>query len=226
MDYFSLTKHYPSLFDNTNAALQIISDEQIIKAWQNKRRLYLREKYLPENWADIGVVLDDPYIVVLRDLVEFPDGSLGGYSRLYHRAFLEAGSGGVVVLPEYQGKILLLHQYRHATRQWHYEVPRGFGEPNIPIEENARKEIEEETGGTITKLVSLGIIHGNTGYDSMSTSLFYAKLASVGAPEINEGIESFVWLTVKELEEWIANEKITDGFTIAAYTKAKLKGLI
>ena len=57
-------------------------------------------------------------------------------------------------------------------------------------------------------------------------ALFYAKLSSVGTPEINEGIESFVWLTVPELEDWIANEKITDGFTIAAYTKAKLKGLI
>jgi ADP-ribose pyrophosphatase len=66
----------------------------------------------------------------------------------------------------------------------------------------------------------------NVGYEAVPAYLFYAKLASVGKPEINEGIESFVWLTVKELEEWIANEKITDGFTIAAYTKAKLKGLI
>ena len=57
-------------------------------------------------------------------------------------------------------------------------------------------------------------------------ALFYAKLSSVGKANENEGIESFIWLTVKELEEWIANEKITDGFTIAAYTKAKLKGLI
>jgi ADP-ribose pyrophosphatase len=226
MDYFSLTKRCPSLFDNTNAVLQIISDEQIIKAWQNNRRLYLEETCLPENWADIGIVLDDPYIVILRDLVKFPDGSLGGYSRLCHRAFLEAGADGVVVLPEYQGKILLLNQYRHATRQWHYEVPRGFGEPQVSVEENARKEIMEEIGGEVDKLVSLGSIHSNTGYDAMSTSLFYAKLKTFGTPNGYEGIESFVWLTVKELEEWIANEKITDGFTIAAYTKAKLKGLI
>lgn len=226
MDYFSLTKHHPRLFNNTNTVLQIISDEQIIKAWQNKRRLYLGEKNLPENWADIGIVLDDPYLVILRDLVKFPDGSLGGFSRLCHRAFLDSGANGVIILPEYQGKILLLHQYRHATRQWHYEVPRGFGEPQISPEENACKEIEEETGGTVTKLVSLGVLHSNTSYDSMSTSLFYAKLKTIGAPNEDEGIESFVWLTVKELEEWIANEKITDGHTIAAYAKAKLKGLI
>lgn len=121
---------------------------------------------------------------------------------------------------------MLLHQYRHPTRQWHYEVPRGYGEPNIPSDKNARKEIEEETGGKVEELVSLGEFFNNTGYETAPVALFYAKLASIGNPNNNEGIESFVWLTVQELEEWIANEKITDGFTIAAYTKAKLKGLI
>jgi len=226
MDYFSLLKHHPSLFDNTNTVLQIISDEEIIEAWQNEHRSYLREQRLPENWADIGIVLDDPYLVVLRDLVKFRDGSLGGFSRLCHRAFLESGAHGVIILPEYQGKILLLHQYRHATRQWHYEVPRGFGEPQISLEENACKEIEEETGGTVSTLVSLGALHTNTSYDSMTTFLFYAELKTIGVPNEDEGIESFVWLTAQELEEWIANEKVTDGHTIAAYTRAKLKGLI
>ena len=121
---------------------------------------------------------------------------------------------------------MLLHQYRHPTRQWHYEVPRGYGEPNVPPVENAYKEIEEETGGKVSELVSLGEFYNNTGYEAASVALFYAKLTSVGTANVNEGIESFVWLTVKELEEWIADEKITDGFTIAAYAKAKLKGLI
>ena len=121
---------------------------------------------------------------------------------------------------------MLLHQYRHPTRQWHYEVPRGYGEPHVSAIENAHKEIEEETGGKIEELVSLGEFHNNTGYEAASVALFYARLSSVGAANVNEGIESFVWLTVEELEEWIADGKITDGFTIAAYTKAKLKGLI
>ena len=121
---------------------------------------------------------------------------------------------------------MLLHQYRHPTRRWHYEIPRGYGEPNTSAEENTYKEIEEETGGKIAELVSLGEFHNNTGYESISVALFYAKLASIGEANINEGIKSFVWLTAQALEEWIAAEKITDGFTIVAYTKAKLKGLI
>jgi ADP-ribose pyrophosphatase len=39
-------------------------------------------------------------------------------------------------------------------------------------------------------------------------------------------VDKFIWVSVAELEKMIAEGDITDGFTIAAYTKAKLKGLI
>jgi ADP-ribose pyrophosphatase len=225
MDYFSLVKSHSKLFDNKDALLNIVLDQKTISEWEAKREAKLKQKGLPLEWAKIGVILDDPYNIIVRDLVQFPDGDMRGYGRSIATASLRGGKG-VVVLPEHEGTIMLLHLYRHAMRQWHYEVPRGYGEPNIPAIENAHKEVEEETGGKVSELVSLGEFYNNTGYESASVALFYAKLASVGMPETNEGIESFVWLTVKELEEWIANEKITDGFTIAAYTKAKLKGLI
>lgn len=224
-DYFDLLIRYPHLFQNEKALIQIIDEQRTIQLWQDLRRKELAAKNLPSNWADIGIVFEDPYFFIIRDLVQFPNRRLNGYCRVLSNAYLSGGHG-VVVLPEYEGKVMLLHQYRHPTRQWHYEVPRGYGELNTPAAENARKEVEEETGGTIAKLVNLGEFYNNTGFEGGAVSLFYAKLSSIGKPNEDEGIESFVWLTVKELEEWIANEKITDGFTIAAYTKAKLKGLI
>lgn len=225
MDYFSLVQSQPYLFDNENALLNIILDQKTITEWEAKKEAELKRKELPLEWAKIGVILDDPYNIIVRDLVQFPNGDMRGYGRSIASASLKGGKG-VVILPEYEGKILLLHQYRHATRQWHYEVPRGYGEPNTSADKNAHLEIEDEIGGMISELVSLGDFYNNTGYESASVALFYAKLSSVGKGNENEGIDSFVWLSVKELEEWIANEKITDGFTIAAYTKAKLKGLI
>ena len=225
MDYFSLVKSHSYLFDNEKSLLNIVLDPKAIANWEAKKETELRQKGLPLEWAKIGVILDDPYNIIVRDLVQFPDGDMRGYGRSIGTATLRGGKG-VVVIPEYQGKIMLLHQYRHPTRQWHYEVPRGYGEPNTPADVNAHKEIEEETGGKVSDLVSLGEFYNNTGWETSSVALFYAKLASVGEANVNEGIESFVWLTVSELEEWIADEKITDGFTIAAYTKAKLKGLI
>jgi len=223
--YFKMISEYPDLFIDDDSPIKIIKDKVVIQNWQVDYRKTLNERDLPPEWADIGVVLDDPYNIIVRDLVRFPDGNMNGYGRSIATASLKGGQG-VVVLPVYQEKILLLHQYRHAPRQWHYHVPLGYGEPNIPSSENAQKEIEEETGGKIIELINLGKLFANVGYEAAPADLFYAKLSSVTIPEINEGIESFIWLTVKELEEWIANEKITDGFTIAAYTRAKLKGLI
>ena len=225
MNYFEFQKKHPHHFENQGALLKIILDQKIIAEWEAQKEAELKQKGLPLEWARIGIVLDDPYNIVVRDLVQFPDGDMRGYGRAIATATLKGGRGAVI-LPEYRGKIMLLHQYRHPTRQWHYEVPRGYGEPDTPADANALKEIEEETGGKVEELTSLGEFHNNTGFEAASVALFYARLASVGNADVNEGIESFVWLTVKELEEWIASEKITDGFTIAAYTKAKLRGLI
>lgn len=224
-DYSELTEKHPTLFQNDNALIRIVKDQDAINSWKMQRQAELAAKNLPQSWADIGIVFDDPYFFVVRDLVQFPNGRLNGYCRVLSEADLSGGHG-VVVLPEYQGKIMLLHQYRHPTRKWHYEVPRGYGELNTPSIDNARKEILEETGGEIAQLVDLGDFYNNTGFEGGAVSLFYAKLSSIGNPNEEEGIESFVWLSIKELEEWIADGRITDGFTIVAYTKAKLKGLI
>lgn len=216
---------FPDLFSEDNSLIRIIRDESFIQDWQRERKNLLIESNLPQEWADIGIVLEDPYNIILRDLVQFPNGRVNGYTRSIATASLRGGQA-VVVLPEYQGKLLLLHQYRHAPRKWHYHVPLGYGEPNIPARENAKKEIEEETGAKVAELVSLGILFANVGFEAIPADLFYARIDRVGMPEVNEGIESFVLLTVEDLEKWIADEKITDGFTIAAYTRAKLRGLI
>jgi ADP-ribose pyrophosphatase len=224
-NYLELMSLRPDLFSNDSAYIRIVSDEQEILKWQEQKQKELMQSGKPLRWADIGIVLDDPYIVVLRDLVEFPDGFRGGYFRLINRADLKGGQG-VVVLLEMDGKYLLLHQYRHPTRSWGYEVPRGFGEPGVAAEEQAKNEVQEEVGGEIAKLIDLGIYYNNTGLEGNKVKLFYAKLKFIGQPAQEEGIESFLWVSLIELEEMIANAKITDGFTIATYTRAKLRGLL
>jgi ADP-ribose pyrophosphatase len=225
MRYLELLQKHPDLLGDKEALLRIITDRKMRVQWQNRRKIELRMNQQPLSFADLGIILEDPYFMVVRDLVEFPDGQMRGYCRVINQADLRGGRG-VVVLPEYEGKIILLHQYRHPTRQWHYEVPRGYGEPNTPSIVNARKEIGEEIGGIITELFDLGEFYNNSGFEGSAVSLFFAKLSSIGSPNVNEGIESFVLLEIPEFEHWIADGKITDGFTIAAYLKAKLKNLV
>ncbi|MCI0564616.1 MAG: NUDIX domain-containing protein, partial [Nitrososphaera sp.] len=122
------------------------------------------------------------------------------------------------------GMILIMRHFRHATRSWHWEIPRGFGEAGVSAEENARNEVEEEVGGVVAELISLGILHNNAGLEGHEEKLFLARLLSIGQPGQNEGIQSFRWVSVLELEGMIASGEITDGFTIAAYARAKLNG--
>ena len=227
MDYVDLIKNHPKLFRNSKdkLAIEIVLDQNSIEDWRANRIRELSQNKQPLSWADIGVVLDDPYYIVVRDLVRFPNGRMNGYNRILGRADL-AGGQAVAILPSYENKFLLMKLYRHPTRAWEYEIPRGYGENNASPTQQAKKEILEEVQGKIHKLHKLGVIKENTGAVSQSVALFLAELSDVGKPNADENIKKLYWLSAGEFEEWIANEKITDGFTIAAYTRAKLKGLI
>lgn len=223
MNYFKLMKENPALFENReNAPLQIIKNKEQIKAWEKKQKNSLREQGLPETWAEIGVVYEDPHICIFRDLVRFPSGNLNGYFRIMNTADLKGGQGSVI-LPLFEEKIILLRQFRHSTRQWHWELPRGFGVPHLSAEENAHKEIREEVEGEISELIDLGTYHSNTGIEANKVRLYAARLKSIGKTNREEGIQSFRLVSVAELQDMIRLEKVTDGFTIAAYTRANLK---
>ena len=226
MEYISLVKSHPGLFDNENALIKIINDDNEISVWQEQRRIDLQKQGVSQATADIGLILEDHGLLILRDLVEFPGGYRNGYIRIYNRAYLEGGAAGVVVLPEKDGKLLLFRHYRHATRMFHWEIPRGFGESGVDAKSQAIIEVKEEINGNVADIFELGIVYNNTGLEGNPINLFFARMSSVGEMQLEEGIEKPIWVSVPELEKMIADGEITDGFTIAAYTKAKLKGLI
>lgn len=225
MNYSDLRRKNSSLFQNDDALLEIVSDDETIAKWHQTQIELSRKNGNPAEWSDIGIILDDPYILVLRDLVKFPDSELRGYIRIVNRADL-AGGRSVVVMAMLNNRILLLNQFRHSTRSWHFEFPRGFGEPGIAPIDQARVEIKEEVAGEVVELIELGVMHSNTGLEAGSVQLYLAKLSSVGEPNKLEGIKALKWVTIDQLEEMIRNEVITDGFTIAAYVRSKLRHLV
>lgn len=225
--YLYLMQTHPELFRSSeDELLKIVTDIDKITSWQKYQRDRLTEQGKPIAWADIGIVLDDPYFLVLRDLVEFPGGFQGGYHRLINKAYLEGGGAGVAVLCEKNGDLLILRHFRHSTRNWHWEIPRGFGEPGATAADQAKTEIREEIAGEISELIDLGIFHNNTGIEGHPINLFFAHLLSAGTSSEEARIKMLRWITIKEYERMIVSAEITDSFTIAAYTHAKLKGLI
>lgn len=226
IDYLSLLQNHPDLFHNPeNGPIKIITNQHQIMNWQKQKRNELAERGAPLIWADIGVLYDDPYFIVIRDLVEFPNGQQNGYHRLINRAYLGGGGGGVAVLCENAGKFVLLRHFRHSTRNWHWEIPRGFGEPGVEAADQATAEIHEEIAGQISELIDLGIFYNNTGIEGHPINLFLAHMLSYG-PSSSETRIEMRWVTIKELESMIASTEITDSFTIATYTRARLRCLI
>ncbi len=219
-DYFAFAKAHPEQFVNPpEGGFTVLLEDGEIREAEASMVRKLEAEGLPSDWARVGIVYQDQYGMILRDAVRFPGGALGTYIRFISGV---DSTPTTVVLPFYQGKALLVRRFRHATRTWHMEIPRGFGTKNISAEDNARSELAKEIGASVSRLVSLGPL----GSDLESTELFYAEITSYGEPNAHEGITEVVSVTIPELERLIREGQITEAFTIMAYTQAKLQGLL
>jgi ADP-ribose pyrophosphatase len=222
-DYLALVRARPELFRNPEgAAFMILLDEAEIRQAEAHVAGQLAKLGAPEEWAEVGVAFRDQYVLLLRDAVRFADGSLGTYIRMVPP---EGSFQGVVILPVWRGQVLLIRHFRHATRAWHLEVPRGFGldaDPRV----SARRELTEEIGASDIELIDLGETYPDAGADESTVALFYADVCSYGAPELHEGISAILPTPVAEFERMIAEGEIKDGYLLAAYARAKARNLI
>ena len=222
-DYFALVRQRPQEFVNPQgAAFEILLEEGEIQRAEEQAGQRLVAAGLPPEWASVGVAFRDQYVTILRDAVRYVDGTLGTYIRMWdsHPEFR-----GVVVLPVWQEKVLLVRHFRHATRAWHLEIPRGFGSSEDAAS-GARRELEEEVGATVSRLVELGDVYPDAGAMGGRVALFLGEVESYGDGEAKEGITEILPTPVSEFERMIAAGELTDGFLLAAYARAKTRGLL
>jgi ADP-ribose pyrophosphatase len=221
--YEAVHRKWPALFVNPpGAAYEILFDPSQVNAAEAADATRLEARGLPAAWARTGVVYEDAYTIVVRDAVRRPDSSLGTYAR----TLPASGGAGAAVLPLLDGKIVLLRQFRHATRSEQLEIPRGFGEPGVTAADQARAELREEIQAEADSLVSLGGLHPNTGAASGCTELFLANIHGFGEPQTAEGILRIELQPPGVVAESIRDGGITDSFTIGAFTRAWLRGLL
>jgi ADP-ribose pyrophosphatase len=178
---------------------------------------------------ECGFLYEDEYIAVVRDRVRFGTGQEGTYLRIFEQPTLKGSQGGVVVLPSYEGKFWLVRLYRHATREWELELPRGFCEPTLSPEENARRETKEELGVEPVLVSLLGQIAPNTGLLASFVSAWRAELPS--APfsteqSRKEGIAAHVPMTAHGMRQAIRSGEIHDGFTLSTIAMADALGIL
>jgi ADP-ribose pyrophosphatase len=172
--------------------------------------------------AEAGLIYQDQYVMFLRDAVRYRDGTVGTYIRL----LAASGNGGAAVLPLLESRIVLIRHFRHATRRWHWEIPRGFAQAGESPEQTARREISEELGTEPDEMIALGAVHPDTGAQGEATQLYLARIASLGELETLEGIDEIQLVSPGEFGNMIQQGKVTDSFTLAAAAYAHARGLL
>jgi len=221
--YEAIREKWPELFVNQpGAPYEILFEPSLVSAAEAEDQARLVAKGKPGSWAKSGVVYEDPYTILVRDAVHRPDGSLSTYGRILPAS----GAGGAAVLPLLDSDIVLLRNFRHATRAYHLEIPRGFGEPGVSAIDQAREELREEIQAEADSLIGLGGFHSNTGAASTCVELFLAKIHNLGRPQTSEGIVGIEVESPRRVADIIRDGGITDSFTIGAFTRAWLRGLL
>lgn len=132
--------------------------------------------------------------------------------------------GGVCILArDEKDRILLVRQFRKPMEEAYLELPAGKLETHLTPEENAKKELEEETGYRCGSLVYLGAYASSPGYSDEMIHLYHAQELTPGVKGGDEDeFIDLIRLTDEEFVKGLRLGVIKDLKTVAAYTLSKL----
>jgi ADP-ribose pyrophosphatase len=138
--------------------------------------------------------------------VELPNGRVAELEIAHHPG------GAAIVALDAEGRICLLHQFRHAAGGWLDELPAGKLDGGEPPLECAVRELAEEAGMRAGRWDRLGEYFSSPGVLTEVIHIFLARdLVAVGAsPEEHEVFEAR-WVPLLDATERAACGQIRDG---------------
>ncbi len=172
------------------------------------------------KWEKISeeVVYRNNHWIYKLDKFEIPNKAKGEYHYVHT-------NGSTLIIPLLpSGKLLFVNQFRYLINREAVEFPCGVLEPNLSPEENAQKELREETGYKATNLIYAGKF---IPYSGVSDEICYVYIgtglkASPLSPDATEEFE-LLEISINELEKQIETNRIEDGMTLAAWQIAQNK---
>jgi len=156
------------------------------------------------------VIYQGPVFGLRRDDVLEPTGVRARREVITH-------PGSVVVLPVLKdGRIVMIRQYRHATRQFLWELVAGRKEPEETPEAGAARELLEETGYRAKRFKMILDFFPTPGFLEERMWLLLAEGLTAGAaePEEDEKIEVKSY-SVNELKQMMKKGQLKDAKSIA-----------
>lgn len=162
-------------------------------------------------------VYQNKFATLYDDKVKFPSGSEGRYLRFCWNA----PYGVFIFATDRQGRPLLIRNFRHETRSWGWEIPKGFGVAGLSPMDCAAKELREETGFTGVDWACLKSIHDK----NLQTHIFTTTLLEAAGDterEAEEAIADVRFFDHSELEQLIYGAEISDPMTLFFLTRCLL----
>jgi len=126
--------------------------------------------------------------------------------------------GAVVILAEYEGKVILVEQPRVAPDRRCIELPAGLVgdlDPHATVETTAINELEEETGFTAERVERLGEFYASPGMLSEGFTIVRAHgIQKIGEGGGDEHEDIKVHLVRRDEIANFLEQKRADGFGI------------
>jgi len=202
--YFQLLENHASVLgpngDSTQGEIQILTDLETIR------------KIEESTGQKVGILAENHWQIWICDAVRFPNGKEGVYGRFVWKNTLNNnGFSGAAILPYTpDGKILLMAIYRHATRQWELELPRGCSSPDELAKKTVIRELQEETGAIADDISPLGTTCADTGCLIGLNLLAMVKVQSYGPTQQDpaETGSRLYTFTERELQKIIKNGEV------------------
>lgn len=130
-------------------------------------------------------------------------------------------SGGVGIVPVVEGNIILIDQFRISIERTLLELPAGRLEPNEEPMSCAARELEEEIGYKVGKLIPLATYFASVGNSNEKMYLFLALDLEKTEQhlEADEKIREVV-MSLETVKEKLTNQEFEDSKTIIGLREA------
>ncbi len=158
------------------------------------------------------LVYENPWVSVLHDEVDRPDGRPGIYGVIHFQNHAVA-----IVAIDDRNRVVLVGQWRYTLDAYSWELPEGGVPPAETPLAGAQRELREETGLGAATWRDVGrIAVSNSVTDELGT-IFLATGLSQGdpSPDATEDLR-LRWVDFDEALAMIDDGRITDLLTIAA----------
>lgn len=180
-----------------------------------------------EQLISSEVVFTGPLFRVHHDKLIEPGGRTNERDVIRHH-----GSVVILALDSSKSKkdpwLVIERQYRHAAKQYLWELPAGKLDPGEDPLTGAQRELAEETGYSAKKWKPLVEYYPSPGFLGESMKVFLAQglVAGEATPEDDESIE-FRLVKLSDVLKLIDKGAIMDGKTITSvllYTRMQARG--